>query len=334
MRLLVTGAAGFIGYHLAARFAARGVTVVGIDNLNDYYDPALKRARLDQLARHPSFTFRQLDFADAPALTELFRDSAFTHVVHLGAQAGVRYSLVNPVAYVQSNLVGFANILECCRHHPVEHLVYASSSSVYGLNAATPYSADQAVNHPVSLYAATKISNEKMAHAYSHLYGIPTTGLRYFTVYGPWGRPDMAPFLFTSAIMKGDPIQVFNRGHMLRDFTYIDDIVESTARIAALPARPDAGWDAASPRPSTSSAPYAIYNIGNSSPVPLMDFIHELEAQLGKQATINYLPMQPGDVAATYADCAPLEQATGFTPATPLADGVRAFIDWFKVYYR
>lgn len=333
MRVLVTGAAGFIGYHLSAFFAARGITIIGVDNLNDYYDPALKKARLVQLSSYPSFSFEQLDFSDAPALTALFAANAFTHVVHLGAQAGVRYSLINPASYVQSNLVGFANILECCRHYPVAHLVYASSSSVYGLNATIPYSADHAVNHPVSLYAATKISNEKMAHAYSHLYNIPTTGLRFFTVYGPWGRPDMAPFIFTTAILRGEAIPVFNQGHMLRDFTYIDDIVESTARITSLPAKPDAAWDAASPRPSTSSAPYAIYNIGNSSPVPLMDFIRELETQIGKSALINYLPMQPGDVTATYADCVPLEQATGFAPATSLSGGVERFISWFREYY-
>lgn len=333
MQLLITGAAGFIGYHVSAYFASRGVPVTGIDNLNDYYDVRLKTERLKNLSPYSTFTFQAMDFSDGSAVEGLFSANAFTHVIHLGAQAGVRYSLVNPAAYIQSNLVGFANILEGCRRHPVTHLVYASSSSVYGLNTTIPYSCEHPVNHPVSLYAATKISNEKMAHAYSHLYGIPTTGLRFFTVYGPWGRPDMAPFIFVNAISNGLPIPVFNEGHMLRDFTYIDDITESVARITALPSAPSPTWDSAHPSPATSSAPFAIYNIGNSSPVPLMDFIHEIESTLGISAQIDYLPMQPGDVKATCADCAPLEKATGFSPATPLREGVSKYIAWFQSYY-
>lgn len=333
MHVLITGAAGFIGSQLAAHFCSQGTAVTGIDNINDYYDPKLKEARLERLSRHSEFRFVKLDFSDSDALSGLFRAHAFTHVVHLGAQAGVRYSLINPGSYIQSNLVGFANILECCRHNPVEHLVYASSSSVYGLNSTIPYSTEHPTNHPVSLYAATKVSNEKMAHAYSHLYGIATTGLRYFTVYGPWGRPDMAPFIFTKAILAGEPIPVFNNGHMLRDFTFIDDIVESTARITVIPARADTAWDAAAPSPASSSAPFALYNIGNSSPVPLMDFIHELETRLGVPANIKYLPMQPGDVTATYADCQPLAIATGFTPSTPLSEGIARFAEWYRTYY-
>lgn len=333
MQVLITGAAGFIGFHLSSRYASQGVAVVGIDNLNDYYDPGLKEARLRELSLLPSFSFQKMDFADSAALRQLFESNSFTHVIHLGAQAGVRYSLINPASYVQSNLVGFANILEGCRHNPVKHLVYASSSSVYGLNTSIPYRCDDPANHPVSLYAATKLSNEKMAHAYSHLYGIPTTGLRFFTVYGPWGRPDMAPFIFTKAILQGEPIPVFNQGNMLRDFTYIDDIIESVVRIAAIPASPNPAWDSAAPLPSSSSAPYALYNIGNSSPVPLMDFIQEIESQLGVKANMNLLPMQPGDVQATYADCSPLEKATGFIPSTPLRHGVQQFIDWYRSYY-
>lgn len=333
MQLLITGAAGFIGYHLAAHYAANGITTVGIDNLNDYYDPGLKEARLRTLADFSSFAFMKVDFSDAKALAEVFASRAFTHVVHLGAQAGVRYSLVNPAAYVQSNLVGFANILECCRNHPVEHLVYASSSSVYGLNTATPYSCNQPVNHPASLYAATKISNEKMAHAYSHLYGLATTGLRFFTVYGPWGRPDMAPAIFTKAILGGEPIPVFNNGQMLRDFTYIDDIIRSVVAVTAKPATPAPDWNPANPAPCSSSAPYALYNIGNGAPVRLLDFIRELETWIGQKANINYLPMQPGDVKATHADCRPLIEATGFSPDTPLARGVERFVKWYRSYY-
>lgn len=333
MKCLITGAAGFIGYHLAAWFATRGTPVVGIDNLNDYYDPALKESRLALLARLPEFQFVRLDFSDANALAALFASHDFTHVVHLGAQAGVRYSLINPASYIQSNLTGFGNILECCRNNHVQHLVYASSSSVYGLNSTIPYTTEQPTNHPASLYAATKISNEKMAHAYSHLFGIPCTGLRYFTVYGPWGRPDMAPVIFTRAMLAGEPIPVFNNGQMLRDFTFIDDIVEGTARITTIPAKSNPSWQSAAPLPNSSSAPYAIYNIGNSTPVPLMDFLHELEERLGLTANIRYLPMQPGDVTATYADSRPLAETTGFTPATPLREGLTKFVQWYRSYY-
>lgn len=332
MKILVTGAAGFIGMHVARLLLERGDEVVGIDNLNDYYDPRLKHARLDQLAPYSRFCFRHIDVADAPAVAALFAGECFERVVHLAAQAGVRYSLTNPQAYVQSNLVGFANILEACRHNHVRHLVYASSSSVYGANARMPFSVHDEVNHPVSLYAATKKSNELMAHSYSHLYGLPTTGLRYFTVYGPWGRPDMSPWLFTSAILAGRPIDVFNHGRMQRDFTFIDDIAEGTVRVLDRIAAPNPDFDAAAPDAGSSRAPYRVYNIGNHQPVELMAFIGTIERALGMEAKKNFLPMQAGDVPATYADVADLARDTGFAPKTPLADGIERWAAWFRAY--
>lgn len=333
MHVLVTGAAGFIGYHTALQFCRDGHSVVGIDNLNSYYDPDLKKARLQQLKKVAGFRFVQMDCEDAPGLNALFAEEQFSHVVHLAAQAGVRHSIQNPGAYVQSNLVGFGNILEACRNHKAQHLVYASSSSVYGLNTAMPFSTAHAVDHPVSLYAATKKSNEMMAHAYSHLYQLPTTGLRFFTVYGPWGRPDMALFIFTQAILQGKPIPVFNEGRMQRDFTYIDDIAEGVTAIAAQTAAPSPDWSPAAPDPATSAAPFRLYNIGNNQPVELLHFIHILEESLGAKATLDLLPMQPGDVVATYADIAPLRSAIGFTPKTPLKEGVARFVDWYRSYY-
>jgi UDP-glucuronate 4-epimerase len=332
VKILVTGAAGFIGMHVARLLLERGDEVVGIDNLNDYYDPRLKHARLDQLAPYSRFCFRHIDVADAPAVAALFAGECFERVVHLAAQAGVRYSLTNPQAYVQSNLVGFANILEACRHNHVRHLVYASSSSVYGANARMPFSVHDEVNHPVSLYAATKKSNELMAHSYSHLYGLPTTGLRYFTVYGPWGRPDMSPWLFTSAILAGRPIDVFNHGRMQRDFTFIDDIAEGTVRVLDRIAAPNPDFDAAAPDAGSSRAPYRVYNIGNHQPVELMAFIGTIERALGMEAKKNFLPMQAGDVPATYADVADLARDTGFAPKTPLADGIERWAAWFRAY--
>lgn len=336
MHVLVTGAAGFIGSQLAARLISLGHMVTGIDNLNDYYDPKLKQDRLEQLARHPEaklFKFIKLDLAHAPALEQLFQTGQFSHVVNLAAQAGVRYSLINPQSYIKSNLDGFANLLECCRAHPVQHLVFASSSSVYGLNAARPYSARHNVDHPVSLYAATKKSNELMAHTYSHLFQIPATGLRFFTVYGPWGRPDMALYKFTQNILTGSPIKVFNNGQLRRDFTYIDDIVEGLLRIIPKAAAPNPDFDAAAPDAASSSAPWRIYNIGNSSTVPLEEFIATLENALGKKAIKEYLPMQPGDVESTWADVASFEQATGFKPNTPLKTGITAYVKWHRNYY-
>lgn len=333
MRVLVTGAAGFIGFHLAEALARQGVDVVGIDNLNDYYSVRLKEDRLARLASGEGFRFVRGDLADAALLDKLFVDHKPTHVVNLAAQAGVRYSLINPRSYIQSNLVGFANLLECCRHHKVEHLLFASSSSVYGLNRAMPYRVEDNVDHPVSLYAATKKSNELMAHAYSHLYGIPCTGLRFFTVYGPWGRPDMAPHLFAAAILEGRPIKVFNQGRMRRDFTYIDDIVEGVVRLLELIPEPDAHWDARHPHPGTSPAPWRIFNIGNHETVELMEFIRLLEEALGREAVKEFLPMQPGDVEATYADVEELSRLTGFAPHTPLREGLRRFVDWHVGYY-
>ena len=338
MHVLITGAAGFIGYHLARRLLADGHTVVGIDNCNDYYDVQLKKDRLADLGAMPEargrFRFELLDLADADGMAGLFRRERFNHVVNLAAQAGVRYSLLNPASYVNSNLVGFGNLLEGCRHGGVEHLLFASSSSVYGLNAARPYSVHHNVDHPVSLYAATKKSNELMAHAYSHLYRLPCTGLRFLTVYGPWGRPDMALHLFTSAIVRGEPIKVFNEGRMRRDFTYIDDIVEGVVRLLPLAAAPDPAFDAAAPDPASSSAPWRIYNIGNNQTVELNEFIAVLEEALGRTAVKELLPMQPGDVEATWADIDALTAATGFAPVTPLREGIARFVDWYKEYYK
>ena len=332
MKILVTGAAGFIGLHVSRRLLARGDEVVGIDNLNDYYDPRLKQARLDTLNSFANFRFVRMDVADAAALGSLCAIEKFNRVIHLAAQAGVRYSLTNPQAYIQSNLVGFANILEACRHHGVEHLVYASSSSVYGANTRMPFSVHDEVNHPVSLYAATKKSNELMAHSYSHLFGLPTTGLRYFTVYGPWGRPDMSPWLFTSAILEGRPIDVFNHGKMQRDFTYVEDIAEGTVRAMDRVAAPNMDFDGDKPDPGSSRAPYRVYNIGNHQPVELMTFIETIENALGREAQKNFLPMQAGDVLATYADIDDLRRDVGFEPKTPLCEGIARWTAWFREY--
>jgi len=333
VKILVTGAAGFIGMHVAERLLGAGDEVIGIDNLNEYYDVRLKQARLDRLRAHDRFRFRKLDIADEAAMRELFAAEKFERVVHLAAQAGVRYSLENPHAYVRSNLAGFANVLEGCRHAKVAHLVFASSSSVYGGNARLPFSEHDNVDHPLSLYAATKKSNELMAHAYSHLFGLPATGLRFFTVYGPWGRPDMALFLFTRAILAGEPIEVFNHGRMRRDFTYIDDIVEGVVRILAQPARPAPDFDPAAPDPATSWAPYRLYNIGNHAPVSLMDYIEAIEDCLGRKAEKRMLPPQPGDVEATHADVGELQRAIGFAPKTAVREGVRSFVEWYRGYY-
>jgi len=333
MKILVTGVAGFIGMFVAQRLLARGDRVVGIDNLNDYYDPALKADRLTRLNGSADFAFHKLDLADRDGMAALFAAERFDGVVHLGAQAGVRYSLTNPMAYVDSNLIGFANVLEGCRHHGVGHLVYASSSSVYGGNARLPYAEADAVDHPVSLYAATKKANEAMAHSYSHLYGLPTTGLRFFTVYGPWGRPDMAPFLFADAMLAGRPIKVYNQGRMTRDFTYVDDIAEGVLRVLDKPATPNPHYDPAAPDPASSSAPWRLFNIGNSTPVPLLDFIGTMERALGVVAMREMLPLQPGDVLATHADTSALDAWVGFSPSTPLAVGVQRFTDWFKPRY-
>ncbi len=332
-RVLVTGAAGFIGYHLSERLLARGDEVVGLDNFNDYYSVELKRARAARLAKHDGFEMVELELADREAMAALFAARAFDGVVNLAAQAGVRYSLVNPHAYVDANLVGFVNVLEGCRHNGVKHLVYASSSSVYGANTEMPFSVRHNVDHPVSLYAASKKANELMAHTYSHLYGLPTTGLRFFTVYGPWGRPDMALFLFTEAILKGEPIKVFNHGKMRRDFTYVDDIVEGVVRVLDNTAAPNPAWSSDRPDPSTSAAPYRIYNIGNNSPVELMDMIGAVERALGQEAKKDFMPMQPGDVPATYADVDALVEDVGFKPETPLETGIGRFIEWYRAYY-
>jgi len=334
MHVLVTGAAGFIGFHVSQRLLARGDTVVGIDNLNAYYDIRLKHDRLARLQEHPSFQFRQLDLADQAGMTDLFSGQCPERVVHLAAQAGVRYSLTNPRAYVESNLVGFMNILEGCRQNRVQHLVYASSSSVYGANTEMPFSVHDNVDHPVSLYAASKKANELMAHTYSHLYQLPTTGLRFFTVYGPWGRPDMALFLFTKAILSGQPIEVFNEGKMRRDFTYIDDIVEGVVRVTDTIAQPNSAWSGMKPDPGTSQAPYRLYNIGNNQPVELLDFIAALENSLGKKADKRLLPLQPGDVPETYADVDDLMRDVGFRPATPISVGIARFVEWYRSYYK
>lgn len=334
MRILVTGAAGFIGFHAALRLLERGDEVIGLDNLNSYYDPSLKEARLARLKMHGNFRFAALDLADRAGMRALFLETRFQRVCHLGAQAGVRYSLTNPEAYIDSNLVGFGNILEGCRHNGVEHLVYASSSSVYGANTKTPFSVEQSVDHPVSLYAATKKANELMAHSYSHLYRLPTTGLRFFTVYGPWGRPDMSPMIFTQRIIAGEPIEVFNNGNHARDFTYVDDIVEGVVRVIDHIAAPDESWSSDDPDPSSSSAPWRVYNIGNAQPVELLDFIACIEKAVGKKAIKIMKPKQPGDVDRTSADVSALEAAVGFRPDTPIEDGVSRTVGWYRQYYR
>jgi UDP-glucuronate 4-epimerase len=334
LKILVTGAAGFIGMHVSQILLSRGDTVVGIDNLNDYYDPQLKHDRLARLTSSAGFSFQKLDVADREMMTRLFATERFDRVVHLAAQAGVRYSLVNPHAYIDSNIVGFTNILEGCRHNKVQHLAYASSSSVYGGNTHMPFSEHHNIDHPVSLYAATKKANELMAHTYSHLFGLPTTGLRFFTVYGPWGRPDMALFLFTKAILEGRTIDVFNHGNMIRDFTFIDDIAEGVVRVLDRAATADAAYDAARPDPARSNVPYRVFNIGNNDPVKLMSFIEAIEASVGKVATKNFMPLQDGDVPATFADVSELTEWTGFKPATPIRSGVQRFVDWYRGYYK
>jgi len=333
MKVLVTGVAGFIGMHVSIRLLERGDEVIGVDNINDYYDIHLKHERLDQIKHYDKFQFIKLDIADRSEMEALFAKEKFQRVINLAAQAGVRYSLINPHTYIRSNIVGFANILEGCRHNQVEHLVYASSSSVYGSNTNMPFSVHQNVDHPVSLYAATKKSGELMAHSYSHLYALPTTGLRFFTVYGPWGRPDMSPSLFTRAIQQGIPIDVFNHGKMQRDFTYIDDIVEGIVRVLDQVAAPDLSYSSAIPDPGTSSAPYRLYNIGNHEPVELMTFIETIEKAIGKKAVKNMLPMQSGDVLATYADIDDLKNAVGFTPRTSLKEGIAKFVTWYQGYH-
>lgn len=331
-KFLVTGAAGFIGFYVVKRLLQEGHEVIGLDNLNDYYDVQLKLDRLSQLKSIPNFTFVHMDLADRDGVAALFASHKFQRVIHLGAQAGVRYSLQNPMAYADSNLIGTLTILEGCRHHNVEHLVYASSSSVYGMNKKMPFSTQDRVDHPVSFYAATKKANELMAHTYSHLYGIPTTGLRFFTVYGPWGRPDMAPILFAKAISSGEPIKIFNNGNMKRDFTYIDDIVEGIIRIQDVPPQRNMGWDGEDS--SQSNAPYKIFNIGNNQPVQLMSFISEIERSLGIEAIKEFYPMQDGDVPATYADIDDLAATVNFRPTTPIDLGVQKFIEWYKAYYK
>jgi UDP-glucuronate 4-epimerase len=334
MRFLVTGAAGFIGYHTSKALLDRGDEVIGLDNLNSYYDVRLKEARLSMLQGRNGFSFHKLDLVDRASMERLFAETRPQRVIHLAAQAGVRYSIENPHAYIDSNIVGTMNILEGCRHNGVEHLVYASSSSVYGANTALPFSVHQNVDHPVSLYAATKKANELMAHTYAHLYRLPVTGLRFFTVYGPWGRPDMALFLFTKKILAGEPIDVFNNGHHSRDFTYIDDIVEGVVRTADHVAEPNPEWSGDSPDPATSAAPYRLYNIGNNNPVDLMHFIGCIEKALGREAKKNFLPLQPGDVPRTYADVDALVADVGFKPATPIETGIARFIEWYRGYYR
>ncbi|WP_026952395.1 NAD-dependent epimerase [Algoriphagus mannitolivorans] len=349
MKYLVTGTAGFIGFHVAQKLIDRGDVVVGLDVINDYYDVNLKYSRLEfqgiqkaeisrgelvQSQKHSNYRFIQLDLVEKESLLDLFSQEKFDFVIHLAAQAGVRYSLTNPEVYIQSNIIAFLNILEACRFHPVKHLVYASSSSVYGSNERLPFSTSDSVDHPISLYAASKKSNELMAHTYSHLFGIPTTGLRFFTVYGPWGRPDMALFLFTEAILEGRPIQVFNYGEMKRDFTYIDDIVEGIVKVADRPASPNPHFDAQNPDPGSGKAPYKVYNIGNSSPVLLMDYIKAVEKSLGKEAKMELLPLQPGDVPASHADVSDLVRDTGYKPETSITFGVKSFIDWYLDYYK
>jgi UDP-glucuronate 4-epimerase len=361
-KILITGTAGFIGFHLAKRLLAEGYHVIGLDNINDYYDVSLKYGRLEetgisrrkekgerrkeehyadssglhgliQSTLYPNYRFIKMDLEDREGIIELFATEKFDYVVHLAAQAGVRYSLTNPQAYMDANITGTLSILEACRAHPVKHLVYASSSSVYGKNTKMPFSVHHNVDHPVSLYATSKKANELMAHTYSHLFGIPTTGLRFFTVYGPWGRPDMALFIFTKAILAGQPIEVYNHGEMLRDFTYIDDIIEGVTRVMKNPAAPNTQWDSQQPDPGTSEAPYRLYNIGNSSPAKLMDFIHALEDALGKKAIMNLMPIQPGDVPATWADTTDLEHDLGYKPGTSIQEGIQKFVTWYKEFY-
>ena len=334
MKILVTGAAGFIGSTLSHRLLDRGDEVVGLDNMNDYYDVSLKQARLDRLLPHNNFKFVKLDIADMAGMKALFEQEKFDRVMHLAAQAGVRYSLENPHAYIDANIVGFMNILEGCRHNDIENLVYASSSSVYGANTSMPFSIHDNIDHPVSLYAATKKANELMAHTYSHLYDLPTTGLRFFTVYGPWGRPDMSLFMFTKNILEGKPIDVFNYGDHQRDFTYIDDIVEGVVRCIDTIAKPNPEWSGDKPDPGTSKAPYRVYNIGNNNPVHLLTFIETLEKALGKKAEKNMLPLQPGDVPATYANVDDLVRDMGYKPATSLETGIQNFVDWYKDFYK
>ena len=334
MKILVTGAAGFIGMTTSLRLLARGDEVIGLDNMNDYYDVVLKQNRLKRLTSHANFKFVQLDVEDRSGIESLFAEEKFEKVIHLAAQAGVRYSLKNPHAYVDSNLIGFVNILEGCRHNKVQHLVYASSSSVYGGNTKMPFSEHDSVDHPVSLYAATKKANELMAHTYSHLYNLPTTGLRFFTVYGPWGRPDMALFLFTKATMDGRPIEVYNYGNMQRDFTYVDDIVEGVVRVVDRVAAPDLEYSPSIADPATSNVPYRVFNIGNNNPVPLLDFIACIEAALGKKAEKNLLPLQDGDVPATYANTDALQDWVGFVPGTSIQTGIENFVSWYRKYYK
>jgi UDP-glucuronate 4-epimerase len=333
MKFLVTGAAGFIGFHTAARLLDRGDSVIGVDNVNSYYDPKLKEARVAQLDGRNGFSFRRMNIADVAAMTELFRSERFDKVIHLAAQAGVRYGLENPNAYIESNIVGTQNILEGCRHTDVQHLVLASSSSVYGANTAMPFSVHDNVDHPLSLYAATKKANELAAHAYAHLYRIPITALRFFTVYGPWGRPDMALFKFTRQILAREPIEVYNNGHHARDFTYIDDIVEGVLRTADRNAEPNPKWSGDKPDPATSTAPYRLYNIGNNNPVALMDFIAAIEKAVGRDAKKIFLPLQPGDVVKTFADVDDLVRDVGFKPTTPIDEGIARFVDWYRSYY-
>ncbi|HET9715216.1 MAG TPA: NAD-dependent epimerase [Pseudolabrys sp.] len=332
--VLVTGAAGFIGFHVAQRLLRDGRDVVALDNMNAYYDPSLKEARRAELAKSNRLRFVKLDLADRDGMAALFKEYCFPYVVHLGAQAGVRHSLVDPFAYVGANLTGFATVLEGCRHHGCRHLLYASSSSVYGANTKMPFSVHENVDHPLSLYGASKKANELMAHAYAHLFQLPTTGLRFFTVYGPWGRPDMAMWIFTKAILAGEPIKLFNNGHMRRDFTYVDDVVESIVRLIDRPAGADPNFSSNSPDPATSSAPWRIYNIGNNQPVELLEVVRLMEAAIGKKAKRELLPMQPGDVPATYADVDELMRDAGFRPSTPLSEGIARFVAWYRAYHR
>ena len=334
MKILLTGVAGFCGMHVALRLLERNDELIGIDSCNDYYAPSLKRARLGQLEPHPNFAFRGIDICDQSALNALFVAEQFDRVVHLAAQPGVRYSLQNPGAYIQSNIVGFTNILEACRNHQVEHLVYASSSSVYGANTKVPFSEHDSADHPVSLYAATKKANELSAHSYSHLFGLPTTGLRYFTVYGPWGRPDMSPWLFTSAILEGRPIKVFNHGRMQRDFTFVDDIAKATVAVLDTIPTSDVSFDLQHPTPASSYAPFRVYNVGNERPVKLLHFIETLEKALGREAVKEFLPMQPGDIEVTRADVSALRAAVGFAPSTPIEEGIPQWVDWYRSYHQ